>query len=59
MRRITLQQIEELTDREKRQLGSYITNKLDSLYKRFKRISLARREIEAGIEGEENEFSDS
>lgn len=53
MRQVTLQQIQELTDREKRQLGSYITNKLDSLYKRYKRISLAQREIEVGIEGEE------
>ena len=52
MRPITLQQIQELPDKERWQLGEYANGLCASYYKRMKQASLARREIEAGIETE-------
>ena len=43
MRRITLQQIEELPDREKRQFIACCNHYLGSLYERMRRIDAAER----------------
>jgi len=47
MRRITLQQIEELSERERLQLRAYINNHLGSLYKRMNQKSDVERQIES------------